>query len=147
MNPKIKILINSIAIILIVTFVGFGIVFLRKTLNYQQNVETEFLNSTREKLKKAVTQPNLNQIVEEGGKTFKNFLASLNIADNSYAFTINNEKKYKISNNLLDINVEVDIASSSYCKELNNFAEVISQYESAKFEIFQKKAKKTFIAL
>ena len=140
MNPKIKILINSIAIILIVTFVGFGIVFLRETLNYQQNVETKFLNSTREKLKKAVTQPNLNQIVEEGGKTFKNFLASLNIADNSCAFTINNEKKYKISNNLLDINGEIDIASSSYCDELNKFSDVISQYESAKFEIFSEKS-------
>ena len=140
MNPKIKILIKSIAIILIVTLVGFGISFLSKTLNYQQNVETEFLNTTRQKLKKAVTQPNLGSIIDEGGKSFKNFLTSLNIADNSYAFTINKERKYKISNNLLDINGEIDIASSSFCNELEKFADIITQYESANFELLLEKS-------
>ena len=123
MNPKIKILIKSIAIILIVTLVGFGISFLSKTLNYQQNVETEFLNTTRQKLKKAVTQPNLGSIIDEGGKSFKNFLTSLNIADNSYAFTINKERKYKISNNLLDIKtLEYELVSF----ELSSFITAIA---------------------
>ena len=58
----------TILILFVETFLILGITFIVKTLDYGNYTEKKFIDKTHTVLKKAASDKDINEIIEEGGK-------------------------------------------------------------------------------
>ena len=124
----------AIPIIFIWLFFVLGITLIVKTVNYEYYTEAKFIEKSTKKLQKTVSDKTLDQTIEEGGSKFNKLLTKLDIAQNSFAFAIDNNKKIKIYNKTKsDVSEALDISIFPHLKNNSNLLDLVAKHQSGNF--------------